>query len=172
MSEPGNGGKPRVSTRRPKSPSWQAKRDRLAVAVAEGMTVAAAAAALDLDEDTAARWLHEPEVAAKVKELRESFFAEAHDRMRGAVRVAIDALLDEARSGKGADRVKAAIALLDRVGYGAKSETEHTGMPTVVVQLGADAAANVMELRALTERARAEKALTAGGTNERSDEDV
>lgn len=107
----------------PRSPAYASKRKQLAVLVASGQTVKGAAASLGVHPRTAERWLREPQVAASVNEHMESTVEEAKRRLLALAAPAAECLEIAIAEG---DRV-AAMAVLDRVGLGARVGVEHTG---------------------------------------------
>jgi hypothetical protein len=77
-------------------------------------THAAAAAAAGIAESTLRRWLHVPAFRAAYRQVRRELVDAAVGRIQAATGQAVDTLLAVAKDGaKDADRVRAAVALLD-----------------------------------------------------------
>lgn len=163
--------KPRQVARVPRSPAFAARREALALRVALGTTIGDAADELGIARRQAERWLKEPETAALLESFRASTVDNARRQVQAAASVAVACLVKLAHQG---DR-QAAVELLDRAGV---LRLEPDGPPpppttAVVVTIGGSREEAKIELRDLTERARAERALQTGAKNdERTDENV
>jgi hypothetical protein len=148
--------KPRSkAAKRPKGKAYAAKRELIAIAVASGTPVARAARMVGVDIRTAQRWVHEPEMAARIDEARRSTVDRARQRLQCLADASVVALEREL-GGSGLTAIKAAVAVLDRVGLHPRQTIEHT----------TDEWDNktVEELRAELERALADiEAQEAGG---------
>ena len=90
------------------------KQEALIAALLTEPTHAAAAAKAGVSEATLQRWLHLPEFRAAYRQARRQLVEGAVGRIQAATGQAVDTLLAVARGGaKDADRVRAAVALLD-----------------------------------------------------------
>jgi hypothetical protein len=90
------------------------KQEALIAALLTEATHAAAAAKAGVSEATAQRWLHLPEFQAAYRQARRKLVEAAVGRIQAATGQAVDTLLAVAKGGaKDADRVRAAVALLD-----------------------------------------------------------
>ena len=90
------------------------KQEALIASLLTEPTHAAAAAQAGISEATVQRWLHLPGFQAAYRQARRQLVEGAVGRMQAATGQAVDTLLAVARGGaKDADRVRAAVALLD-----------------------------------------------------------
>src|SRR6516225_1254774 len=90
------------------------KQEALIASLLTEPTHAAAAAQAGISEATVQRWLHLPEFQTAYRHARRELVEGAVGRMQAATGQAVDTLLAVARGGaKDADRVRAAVALLD-----------------------------------------------------------
>jgi hypothetical protein len=90
------------------------KQEALIAALLTEPTQQQAAAKAGVAETTACRWLQEPEFAAAYRQARRELVEGAVGRLQAATGQAVDTLLAVAKDGKrDADRVRAAVALLD-----------------------------------------------------------
>jgi len=90
------------------------KQEALIASLLTEPTHAAAAAQAGISEATVQRWLHLPEFQTAYRQARRQLVEGAVGRIQAATGQAVDTLLAVARGGaKDADRVRAAVALLD-----------------------------------------------------------
>ena len=90
------------------------KQEALIASLLTEATHAAAAAQAGVSEATVQRWLHLPEFQTAYRQARRQLVEGAVGRIQAATGQAVDTLLAVARGGaKDADRVRAAVALLD-----------------------------------------------------------
>ena len=95
------------------------KQEALVAALLTEPTHAAAASKAGVSEATLQRWLHLPEFQAAYRQARRQLVEGAVGRIQAATGQAVDTLLAVAKSGaKDADRVRAAVALLDHAQRG------------------------------------------------------
>lgn len=108
----------------PQSPALSARRIEAATLVFEGHSMRAVARRLGVDESTVRDWSKQDEWKAHVAELESAAKSTAMDRAVRSLRSAVEpaaALLSEIVADddqRGADRIRAAVAILDRIGVG------------------------------------------------------
>jgi hypothetical protein len=91
------------------------EQERVATLVAEGRVVSEVAMEVEIDAATVARWRRDPRFVAEVNRRRQEAWASVHDRLRGMVSKAVDALEEAVDQGD----VGAAVELLKAAGvYG------------------------------------------------------
>ena len=113
---------------KPKGASYEVKRDRVLALLIAGRTQREAAEAVGVGEDTVSHWMQDPETRTRLEALRAApVEAAVRTLQQGALQAA--ATLVEAAEGspKDADRIKAAVAVLDRVGVVSGSKVELSG---------------------------------------------
>src|SRR5262245_47766505 len=97
------------------------KKEQAIAALLCEATVQAAAARAGVSLSTLKRWLKEPEVRAAYRQARRELVEGAVGRIQAATGQAVDTLVGVAKAGaKDADRVRAAIALLDHALVGVR----------------------------------------------------
>src|SRR5262245_25809567 len=90
------------------------KQEQAVAALLSEATLQAAAARAGVSASTVKRWLKEPEFRAAYRQARRELVEGAVGRVQAATGQAVDTLLAVAKGGvKDADRVRAAVALLD-----------------------------------------------------------
>jgi hypothetical protein len=95
------------------------KQEALIAALLTEPTYAAAAAKAGVSEATLYRWLHLPDFRTAYRQARRELVESAIGRLQAASGQAVETLLTVARQGKrDSDRVRAAVALLDRAFQG------------------------------------------------------
>lgn len=119
-------------------PSKEIKREAGAALVASGETVRAAAKSLGTDAASLGEWLRtECGTAALERYKREHAAAmaptmtESRELLKAGSLASVRALLDTVRTSKGLARIKAAEAILDRVGLPRVSKIEGTVTPSL-----------------------------------------
>jgi hypothetical protein len=99
--------------RRQSTATWNAKQERLALALAAGWGVKAAADEVKVGERTAHTWLGDPEYRAFVVNLRGRLLDEAVGRLADTAGKAVQTLCDLLDDPKGNVRLRAALGILD-----------------------------------------------------------
>lgn len=104
---------------------------RAATAIASGMTRAEAAEHCGMNVTTVYRWLKKPEFVALIEELQGLQIDKARSSLEAAAAIAANTVVELSSNASisPAVRLKAALAILDRIGLVAVSKTqnEHTG---------------------------------------------
>jgi hypothetical protein len=113
-------------------PKLTTKQEALIAALLTERTHAAAARKADVGQTTLYRWMHLPEFRTAYRQARRELVEAAVGRIQAGSGHAVDALIAITRKGRrDGDRIRAAVALLDRaIGGLADSETVH-GRPEV-----------------------------------------
>jgi transposase-like protein len=119
-------------------PSKEIKREAGAALVASGETVRAAAKSLGTDAASLGEWLRTECGTAALERYKQQHaaamaptMAESHELLRAGALASVHALLDTVRSSKGLARIKAAEAILDRVGLPKVQKIEGTVAPAL-----------------------------------------
>lgn len=101
------------------------RRERAAHLLAGGMAHKDVAKELDVSPQRISEWLSEPDVAARVKELKRDTIDEAKELLASNAAVAVNTLLESLAASQTKDRISAANSILDRIGVvkGQKIET-------------------------------------------------
>src|SRR5262245_5745847 len=104
-----------------------AKQEALIAALLTEPTYSAAAAKAGISEATVSRWLHLPAFRAVYRQARQMLVERAVGRIQAATGQAVETLVAVAKDGaKDADRVRAAVALLDHAFRGlTEADTLH-----------------------------------------------
>lgn len=133
MTKPG---KPQGNRRN--RPSADARREQAAALVASGTPTAAAAKAVGTDKDAFAEWLRTECGSAALERYKQQHAAAmaptieaSRELLRAGALASVIALLDTVRTGKRPERVRAAEAILDRVGLPRVQKVEGTVAPAL-----------------------------------------
>lgn len=139
-------------------PSRDIKREAGAALVASGETVRAAAKRLGTDATALGEWLRTECGAAALERYKQEHAAqmmptmtESRELLRAGALASVRALLDTVRTGKGLARIKAAEAILDRVGLPKVQKVE--GAVTTSLDLARLSDAELEQLAELTAKA-------------------
>lgn len=119
-------------------PSRDIKREQGAALVASGETVRAAAKTLGTDAGDLGEWLRTECGSAALERYKQQHasamaptMAESRELLKAGALASVHALLDTVRSSKGLARIKAAEAILDRVGLPRVQKVEGTVAPAL-----------------------------------------
>jgi len=155
--------------RRNTSPNAESRKAQGVAMLIGGARHAEVAEACGVSTRQVARWVEESDVRERVADAAAEAAATAREVLVGGAREAAEVLLGEMRGADSSgDRIRAALAVLDRSGHGPSARLESTGkdggpMEVRVDSLPTEPAARA-ELRAtLIERARALTAKLEGG---------
>jgi len=123
---------------RSKRPSADARREKAAGLIASGVPVHKAAKAAGTDKDALAEWLRTECGTAALERYKNEHAAamaptinEGRELLKAGALASVHALLDTVRTSKGLARIKAAEAILDRVGLPRVQKVEGSVTPAL-----------------------------------------